>query len=112
MGERRFEASHEAIFPAPRDVVWGLVADTNRWDRASGLTPGRYEWRSVSGRRLRWAEARELGFTVEWLEPPYEWIEGRRIHGERHFLRGPAKTGGFEAELSDEHGGTRVRACA
>jgi len=100
------------VFAAPRDLVWALVADTNRWDRASGLTPGRYEWREVDGTRQRTATAREMGFTIEWVEPPYQWVEGRYIHGERTFLSGPVRRGGFRARLDDVEGGTEVRATA
>ena len=89
-----------------------MVADTNRWDRASGLTAGSYVWREVDGVRMRAATASELGFTLEWVEPPYRWVEGRYIHGERTFLKGPVQRGGFQARLTDVEGGTEVVATA
>jgi hypothetical protein len=49
MNARRFEVTLEPRFAASRRIVWGLVADTNRWDRSSGLTPGRYDWRRGRG---------------------------------------------------------------
>ena len=112
MGERRHEVTRRRVFSAPRALVWALVADTNRWDRASALTPGRYVWRVVDGVRVRTATARELGFNIAWVEPPYEWVEGRAIAGERRFLEGPVTRGGFEAHLSDVDGGTEVVASA
>jgi adenylate cyclase len=113
MAGRVYEASLEHRYAAPRAVVWGLVADTNRWDRASGLTAGRYGWRDHDGRRVRVATAKELGFDIEWIEPPYEWVEGRFVHGERRFLKGPVARGGFHARLRDaEGGGTWVTAVA
>ena len=112
MVERRYEANLERRFAAPRLTVWGLVSDTNRWDRASGLTAGRYSFRDEGARRVRVGTARELGFDIEWSEPPYQWIEGRFVHGERRFSKGPVGRGGFEARLEDIDGGTRVVAIA
>jgi class 3 adenylate cyclase len=100
------------VFQAPRALVWALVADTNRWDRASGLTPGQYRFKMVDGKWSRTATARELGMDMEWIEPAYRWIEGRLVHGERRFLRGPVATGGFQAHLEDVAGGTEVDARA
>ncbi|MET0592890.1 MAG: DUF5939 domain-containing protein, partial [Polyangiaceae bacterium] len=113
MAERVYEASLERRYAASRPIVWGLVSDTNRWDRASGLTPGRYSWREHEGERVRVGSAKELGFDIEWIEPPYEWVEGRFVHGERRFLKGPVARGGFRARLRDtEDGGTWVTAVA
>ena len=113
MADRIYETSLERRYGATRPIVWGLVSDTNRWDRASGLTPGRYSWREHEGRRVRVGNAEELGFAIEWIEPPYEWVEGRFVHGERRFLKGPVARGGFRARLRDaEGGGTLVTAVA
>src|SRR5690242_19529380 len=113
MAGRLYEASLERRFAASRPIVWGLVSDTNRWDRASGLTPGRYSWREHDGQRVRVGNAEELGFAIEWIEPPYEWVEGRFVHGERRFVKGPVARGGFRARLRDaEGGGTWVTAVA
>ncbi len=112
MGGREHAVTLSRVFRAPRELVWALVADTNRWDRASGLTPGTYGWREHEGRRRRGGTAREMGFEVEWIEPPYEWVEGSFVHGERRFLKGPVARGGFRARLEDVEGGTEVRATA
>lgn len=108
MADRVHGATRKRVFAAPRDLVWALVADTNRWDRASGLTPGTYRFKMIDGVWSRTAASRELGVDIEWVEPAYRWIEGRMIHGERRFLKGPLSAGGFEAHLSDVSGGTEV----
>lgn len=85
---------------APAPLVWALVADTNRFDRAAGLTAGNYRFRDLpDGSRERIASARQSGFTIEWIEPAYDWLEGRFVRGARTFTAGPAKAGGFSVEL-------------
>lgn len=103
------------VLQAPPALVWALVADTNRFDRAAGLMAGRYEWAELQPgnprSRARVASARELGlFDLRWVEPPYEWIEGRFVRGKRDFLQGPVRAGGFRVELRPEGEGTRVEA--
>lgn len=107
---RMYEASLTRVFSTTRDVLWGLVGDTDRWDRAVGLSAGRYEWREVEGRRERVATAKELGLTFEWVEGPYEWIEGASVSGLRRFQKGPAERGGMKVALREHASGTEVTA--
>ena len=103
----------ERVLRAERALVWAIVADTNRWDRAAGLAPPRYRWAVIDGARVRVGASRELGLTLEFVEPPYRWIEGRMLEGERRFIRGPVSAGGFTVVLDEAPGGaTRVRAKA
>src|SRR5947209_1579141 len=70
---------------APPELVWALVADTNRFDRASGMVPGKYEFRCLiegdERTRTRVAHAKQMGFDIRWIEPPYDWAEGRFVSG-------------------------------
>jgi len=89
--------------PAPAPLVWALVADTNRFDRAAGLVAGNYRFRDMpDGSRERVASAKQTGFTIEWVEPAYDWLEGRFVRGSRTFTQGPAKAGGFSVELTPD----------
>jgi class 3 adenylate cyclase len=108
MAAKRYVAALRRTLRAPRDFAWALVADTNRWNRASGLAPGRYEWKLVDGRRQYVGSAKELGQTLVWYEPPYEWSEGHFIEGERRFLHGPATAGGLAVTLTDGDAGTTL----
>ena len=105
MAGKRFQSEVSRLLDAPRDLVWGIVSDTNRSDRALGLAAASYRWETdEAGKLVRVAKAKELGVALEWVEPPYEWIEGRYIRGQRDFRVGPALEGGFEAVLEDADG--------
>jgi adenylate cyclase len=112
MSGKRHEVRASRVFAAPRDLVWAVVADTNRWDRAAGLAPADYGFREIEGARQRVASSTDTGFAIEWIEPPYRWIEGRSVRGYRRFITGPVGGGGFEVTLSDVEGGTMVDALA
>ena len=111
---KRYQAEAERVIAAPRDLVWAVVSDTNRSDRALGLSAAEYRWDTdEGGNRVRVASASELGVPLEWVEPPYNWIEGRFVQGRRRFVKGPVSRGGFEARLSDtDDGKTRLHAVA
>lgn len=90
-GMPRFETRLTRTFRAPRELVWALVADTQRLNRAAGNRPARYQWRDRDGGRRLVATARELGQALEWTEPPYQWLEGELMESERRFSLGPAR---------------------
>ena len=57
------------------ELLWPLVADTNRFNKDTGLPPldregGKEEPLRNARRRLRFFK---LGFKVEWEEEPFEW---------------------------------------
>jgi len=64
-------------------------------NRAAGNVPARYAWREVDGRREYVASARDMGQTIEWIEPPYQWIEGEFIESERRFATGIPRARGL-----------------
>lgn len=103
----------ERRFAAPRELVWALLSDTHRANRALGMPLPRYTWREVDGKRQRVAEAKQGGIEMAWVEPPYEWIEGRLLVSRRRFLSGPASAGGLIVEMEDDaQGGCFARVTA
>lgn len=99
----------ERSFAAPADLVWALLGDTSRFDRAMGLGLPAYRWALVDGKRVHIGRALQNGLQVEWIEPPYQWVEGRRMIGTRQFIKGPASSGGIEIEVEPEGTGARAR---
>ena len=81
----------ERFYEAPAALVWALLSDTNRFDRAMGFTLPVYAWRDIDGRREHVGRAKQNGLTVEWIEPPYQWIEGRMLLSHRAFILGPIR---------------------
>ena len=97
--------SVERRFAAPRELVWALLADSNRYDRALGLGVASYTWRTLDGQRVLQGRAKQGGLELAWVEQPYQWIEGRMLSSLRIFDKGPAKEGGLRVEVEDDGDG-------
>ncbi len=100
----RLESSPEAL--------WPLVADTNRFNRETGV-PSLMPRLSSDDRSLRsesplsaMLRLRVLGQTIEWLEAPFEWIEPRRFSIVRRYTRGPMRRMDVRLTLEPQGGGT------
>jgi class 3 adenylate cyclase len=97
-------------FDLPPEELWPVLADTNRFNEAMGLPP--YVLEEVpqpNGTVLRRGKGKAAGFTLEWEEKPYEWIENRHFRQAREFTKGPFRRFGpvFDIE-PDGKGGSRV----
>lgn len=101
----------ERRYAAPRELVWALLSDTHRYNRALGMNPPRYLWREVDGQRKQVAYASQ-GVEMSWVDLPYEWIEGRFLSSRRRFLTGPASSGGLTVEVEDDGEGCIARVTA
>jgi class 3 adenylate cyclase len=88
-------------------ALWPFVADTNRFNRDTGIPALAGGEVGASGRRtLRFSK---LGVPIEWEEEPFEWIEPRRFSVLRRYTRGPLAEMLVEVELApDDAGGTRA----
>ena len=101
-------------FDLPPGELWPVLADTNRFNEAMGLPPYVLEETpQPNGTVLRRGKGKAAGFTLEWEEKPYEWIEGRHFHQSREFTKGPFRRFGpiFNLEpidLASGKGGSRV----
>lgn len=93
---------------ATPEQLWPLVADTDRFNRDTGLPSVEVlEEGPGAVRRLRF---RKYGVVVEWEEQPFEWIRPRRFGVVRRYSRGPVAEMRVRVTLDpDGDGGTRLR---
>lgn len=93
------------------EKLWPFVADTNRFNRDTGVpsvesaATGRQKLRNAR-RRLRFSI---YGMSVEWEEQPFEWVRPSRFGVARTYTRGPMRELRALGELAPrEDGGTNL----
>ena len=90
-------------FDLPPGELWPVLADTNRFNEAMGLPPYVLEETpQPNGTVLRRGKGKAAGFTLEWEEKPYEWIEGRHFRQAREFTKGPFRRFGPVFDLEPD----------
>ena len=92
------------------EQLWPFVADTNRFNRDTGVPRVQVD---ASKGRLRNARRRVrlslYGMDVEWEEQPFEWVQPVRFGIERVYSKGPMARMRALADLNAlDSGGTRV----
>ena len=91
-------------------ALWPYLSDTARFNEAAG-TP-RYavtEEARADGSVRRRATANYKGVSVEWDDPPYEWVAERDFRQTRVFHRGPLRHLGLIVKLeAGPNGGSRL----
>ncbi len=112
MAAKEFHYRWEYELQASPEQLWPLVADTNRFNRETGV-PAVVEARDENGSRLGNARRRlrlfVMGLAVEWEEQPFEWIRPHRFGVVRRYTRGPVAEMRVLAELHPlPAGGTRL----
>lgn len=104
------------VIAAPPDVVFGVVSDTNRWNRLTGVSPTSYTYELLDAddptSRTRIGHARAFGVPVHFAEEGEYW-SGVMLRGERRFLGdglGRAfSLGALDVQVAPEGDGARVR---
>ena len=106
MPYREFHYRWEYQLKSDPERLWSFVADTNRFNRDTGV-PAIAE--GDSKQRLRNARRRLrlsfLGLPVEWEEQPFEWIRPARFGVTRKYIKGPVAELRVLAELTPQTGG-------
>src|SRR5882724_8206931 len=110
MSYREFHYRWVFNFKSSPERLWPFVADTNRFNRDTGVPKIEVE----SGRkRLRNARRRVrlsiYGMPIEWEEQPFEWVRPLRLGINRVYSKGPMAQMKALVELSPRaEGGTRM----
>src|SRR5829696_5090083 len=107
MVQREFHYCWEYELESSPEELWPLVADTNRFNRDTGVPAVEADKELVSGgRRLRLFL---MGLAVEWIEQPFEWIRPYRFGVVRQYTKGPLEEMRVLVELGRRaEGGTRL----
>lgn len=90
--------------------LWPYVSNTERLNRAAGLSSVQYRTEKDPVRGLRkFGSFKLAGMNIAWEEHPFEWIEGTRMGILREFISGPFRWFSSVVELTPlAHGGTRL----
>src|SRR5580765_3495915 len=114
---REFHYKWEFDLDSSPEQLWPLVADTNRFNRATGV-PSVEMVENQDGlpndcRRLHLSV---LSMPVEWEEQPFEWVRPHRFGVVRRYSKGPMKELRVRVELTpvpktneDESGATGTK---
>jgi len=110
MAFREYHYRWEFDLKSTPEQLWPFVADTNRFNRDTGLPKLELDH---GGKLLRNARKKVKlsihGMAVEWEEQPFEWVKPKRFGLERTYTRGPMARMRALMELTPlENGGTRM----
>jgi class 3 adenylate cyclase/ligand-binding SRPBCC domain-containing protein len=108
MAGREFHYRWTYELKATPEQLWPFVADTNRFNRDTGLPAVELRQGEETGnsRRLRLFK---FGIPIEWEEQPFEWVRPSRFGVVRKYLSGPVSEMRVLAELKPRgDGGTEL----
>jgi class 3 adenylate cyclase len=110
MGLREYHKRWEFDLKSSPERLWPFIADTNRFNRDTGVPQIEID---SAEKRLRNARRKVrlsiYGLPVEWEEQPFEWIKPSRFGVERVYSKGPLARLKMRAQLLPrDDGGTHL----
>ncbi|HEU4836749.1 MAG TPA: adenylate/guanylate cyclase domain-containing protein [Pyrinomonadaceae bacterium] len=106
MSLREYHKRWEFDLKSSPERLWPFIADTNRFNRDTGVPQIEV---GPADKQLRNARRKiRLGFyglPVEWEEQPFEWVKPFRFGVERVYSKGPVARLRMRAELTPNTGG-------
>jgi serine/threonine protein kinase len=101
---------YEFVFElqASPKALWPYVSNTDRLNRAIGLSQVEEHVEHVGDDVHSFGRQRQAGFMLAWREHPYEWVYERRLAVEREYTEGPLRRFSSRVELVPHDGGTRL----
>src|SRR5436190_12173231 len=88
------------------EQLWPLLADTNRFNRDTGV-PAVEVVNSPDAANSRRLRLTTFGVPVEWEEQPFEWVRPERFGVVRRYSRGPLAEMRVQIRLAPHEGGTK-----
>ena len=105
MAGKEFHYHWKWQLAASPDDLWPLVADTNRFNKDTGLPPvAKVDPQDRLPNARRRLSFSKMGVTVAWEEEPFQWIEPSRFGVVRRYTRGPVAEMRVLAELEARDG--------
>src|SRR2546428_10721942 len=87
---REFNYRWEFDLESSPAELWPLVADTNRFNRDTGVpTLEAVSAPNISKNARRRMRLSAFGIPVEWEEQPFEWVRPHRFGVVRRYSKGP-----------------------
>jgi class 3 adenylate cyclase len=111
MAYREFHYRWEYDLKASPEQLWPFVADTNRFNRDTGVPEVEVENgdKAAKTEAVRRLSLSKFGLRVEWEEEPFEWVRPYRFGVVRRYLKGPVAQMRVQAELKPkDEGGTHL----
>jgi len=108
---REYHKRWEFDLKSNPERLWPFIADTNRFNRDTGVPQIEVESADKSHRRNARRKVRLslYGLPVEWEEQPFEWVKPVRFGVERVYSKGPLSRLRMRAELQPRaEGGTHL----
>jgi len=107
---REYHKRWEFDLKSSPERLWPFIADTNRFNRDTGVPQIEID---PTDKRLRNARRKVrlslYGLPVEWEEQPFEWVKPSRFGVERVYSKGPLARLKMRAELQPKtDGGTHL----
>jgi class 3 adenylate cyclase len=110
MSLREYHKRWEFDLKSNPERLWPFIADTNRFNRDTGVPQIAIDSNDKSRRNARRKVRLSLyGLPVEWEEQPFEWVKPVRFGVERVYSKGPLVRLRMHAELQPRpEGGTHL----
>jgi class 3 adenylate cyclase len=109
MSYPEFHFKWEWRLRSPPQRLWPFVADTNRFNRDTGLPAVRLADDAVQVNARQNLRFSKLGVQAEWEEEPFEWVRPYRFGVHRRYRAGPVASTRVLVELEPlPRGGTRL----
>jgi adenylate cyclase len=110
MSFREYHKRWEFDLKSNPERLWPFIADTNRFNRDTGVPQIEIDATDKTRRNARRKVRLSLyGLPVEWEEQPFEWVKPVRFGVERVYSKGPLSRLRMRAELKARpEGGTHL----
>ena len=106
MSNREFHYRWKFDLKSSPERLWPFVADTNRFNRDTGVPKIDVEKQVKRGANARRKLRLSIyGMPIEWEEQPFEWVKPVRFGIERIYSKGPMTRLRARAELSEKTDG-------